>query len=239
MQPFPLRVFVLTCDPYLWALRPFAYLFNLFWSTLQPVVVGGFTPPPFPLPPNFEFFQIDPVNYPANRWSDGLIKFLRAMPDEHFALLLEDYWLCRTVDHAGVLTLLDWQASRPDNVRMDLTADRLYAGGMHDVGYWGHYDIIACPEDTPYEMSLQAAIWKKSLMLQLLEPGRSSWETEIHCNMVGRGMKVYGCRQFPVRYANGIYQGTIDWKQIEMIPEPHRSAIKEWIPREIPIRTNY
>lgn len=236
MQPNTLRVFVLTCDPYTWALKPFAYLFQIFWSSLQPVVVGGFTPPPFALPPNFQFFQIDTHNYPPNKWSDGLIKFLRAMPDEHFCLMLEDYWLCRTVDHNGIRTLLEWQEGRGDNVRMDLTADRLYGAGMHDVGYWGHYDIIECAEDAPYQMSLQAAIWKKSLMLQLLEPGRSSWETEIHCNMVGRGMRVYGSRQYLVRYANGVYQGTIDWKQIEMIPEPHRSAVRQWIPSDIPPR---
>lgn len=239
MQPFPLRVFVITNDNYLWCLKPFCYLFNIYWSTLQPVVVGGFSPPPFALPPNFEFYQIDKENYPANRWSDGLIKMLRAMPDEHFVLLLEDYWLCRTVDHNGILTLLDWQSSRADNVRMDLTADRLYGYRMHDVGYWGHYDIIECGEDAPYQMSLQAAIWKKSLMLQLLEPGKSSWETEIHCNMVGRGMRVYGTRNLPIRYANGIYQGKIDNVQIDMIPEPHRSAVKEMIPKGIPVRTNY
>ena len=36
-----LRVFVTTSDRYLWALRPFAHLFNRYWSELQPVVVSA------------------------------------------------------------------------------------------------------------------------------------------------------------------------------------------------------
>lgn len=236
MQAYPLRVFILTCNNYLWCLKPFAYLFNTFWSSLQPVVVGGFASPSFELPPNFTFYQIDKVNYGPNQWSDGLIKMLNALQDEYFVLLLEDYWLCRGVDHSGVLTLLEYMKGHPNTVRFDLTADRLYGHMMKDVDFWGHYDIIECAEDAPYQMSLQAALWKRELLLKLLEPGRSSWQTEIYTNMVGNGMRVLGSRQFPVRYANGVYQGKIDWGQINMIPEGHRDVISRWIPNEIPTR---
>ncbi len=233
MASFTLRVFTITCNRYSWALQPFAYLFNQFWSSLQPVVVGGFSLPSFPLPSNFTYHLIDREEYPANRWSDGLIRLLRAVPDEYLILLLEDYWLCRGVDHRGVLTLYEYMAQHPHVVRFDLTADRLYGHMMRDVDYYGHYDIIECSEDAPYQMSLQAAIWNKDLLLRLLQPGKSAWETELHTNMVGNGMRVLGSRQMPVRYANGVYQGKIDRGQIAMIPEPHRGVIQQWIPGEI------
>ncbi len=226
----PLRVLVLTCNSYLWAVRPFSLLFNTFWSSLQPVIVGGFALPTFPLPDNFEFFQIDKRDYPKNRWSDALIRMLEVIKDEYFVLLLEDYWLCRGVDHGGVLTLYEYMRAHPEIVRLDLTADRLYGHMMHDVEPYGHYDIIECAEDAPYQMSLQAAIWKRELLLQLLERGKSAWEVEIHTNMIGRNMRVVGSRQWPVRYANAVYQGRLDLEQIGRIPEPQKSEVLKMIP---------
>jgi hypothetical protein len=231
-----IRVFVLTCNKYLWALRPFSYLFNQYWSSLQPVVVGCFAPPSFPLPDNFTIYQIDKQDYPANKWSNGLIKMLKAVNDEFVVLLLEDYWLCRGVDHSGILTLRDYMIGHGNVVRFDLTADRLYGHMMRDVDYWGHYDIIECAEDAPYQMSLQAAIWRRELLLWLLQPDKSAWEVELHTNMVGRDVRVLGSRQYPIRYSNAVYQGKIDRGQIGNIPMPHRGVIDQWIPGEMESR---
>ena len=103
-----IRVFVYTSDPYLWCLKPYAYLFNTYWSELQDVIVGGFSHPQFPLPGNFRFHQIDRNPYPKERWSDGLIKFLGDFHDDLIVLMLEDYLLNRTVDCGGVATLADY-----------------------------------------------------------------------------------------------------------------------------------
>ena len=228
-----LRVFVLTSDKYSWALAPFSYLFNLYWSSLQPVVVAGYTPPVFGLPENFTFFSLGGVDGGPGLWSNGLIKLIASQPDEYFVLLLEDYWLCRGVDHAGILTLQAYMTDHPEVVRFDLTADRLYGYMMRDVEPFGHYDIIECSEDAPYQMSLQAAIWRKDLLLQLLQRNKSAWEVEIHTNMQGRGMRVLGSRQWPVRYANAVYKGLLDPHEVERIPEPHRSVIADWIPSHL------
>jgi hypothetical protein len=52
-----MRVYVLTSDKYLPALRPFAWLFTKYWSSTQPVTVVGFSPPTFALPENFDFLS--------------------------------------------------------------------------------------------------------------------------------------------------------------------------------------
>ena len=236
MASLPLRVFLLTCRKYAWTLRPFSYCFNLFWSSLQPVVVGGFEPLPFPLPPNFTFHQIDTYDYPARIWSNGLIKLLNEVPDDYLVILFDDYWLCRGVDHGGVLTLLDYMRQHPNVVRFDLTADRLYGHMMKDIEFYGHYDIVECAEDAPYQFSFQAAIWNKKLLLELLVPDKSPWEVEIYTNMVGRGMRVLGSRQWPVRYANAMNLGKLDRGQIDRIPEPHRSEVVKWIPAGLDVR---
>ena len=226
-----LPVVVITSDKYLWAMQPFACLFNLYWSSLQPVTVGCFQRPPFKLPPNFEVIQIDPHNYPADRWSDGLIKLLKTVHEDHFVFMLEDYFLSRTVDVAGVTACHEYIRNKPEVLRMDLTADRLYAGGMFDVEGWGHYDIIETPETTPYQMSTQAGIWNKRLFLELLVPNKSAWEVEIH-TQVPATMRVLGTRQYLVRYSNALLKGALDPRQLALLPPEHQRTIFSMIPKE-------
>lgn len=223
------NVYVEINDKYLWLLRPFSYLFNIYWSSLQRVVVAGYSRPDFRLPDNFEYFQIDPHNFPSDRWSDGMIKFLRAMPDEPFVFLLSDYWMIRTVDVRGVAACNDYILTRPNVLRIDLTDDRLFAGGVFDVDMWGSYDIIETPFGTPYQMSTQAGIWNRNLMLELIKPNMSAWDVEINI-APPENMRVLGTRQRPVRYANALNKGKIDKAQIARIPDEHRRTIIEMIP---------
>lgn len=210
-----IRTFVYTCDKYSWLLRGFCHQFQKYWSELQPVVVAGYKPPEFDLPPNFEFYSIAPEDYGKNSWTTGLIEFLQAMPDEHFVLLLEDYWICRGVNHQAVETLHEFCQQHPQVLRMDLTDDRLYCGGMTDfnyVPYYGYLDIIWTPTDSPYQCSTQAAIWSKSNLLSVLVPEESGWQMETYKPGVDIGtaknirnrsdLWVLGTRQRPVRYAN-------------------------------------
>jgi len=220
----------MTSDKYLWAVRPFATLFNVYWSELQPVMVCGFARPAFALPRNFTFYQIGPDNYPANKWSDALIYVLDKLPVDvtHLVLMLEDYWVCRTVDLRGVAGLQDYIIDKPDVLRIDLTDDRLYAGGMFDVESYGCYDIIETPYQTPYQMSTQAGIWNRRLLRSLLVPGKTAWEVEIH-TQPPQSMRVLGSRQRVIAYANALLKGKVDTVQVDRIQEPHLSFVRRCI----------
>jgi hypothetical protein len=220
-----LPVYVTTCDRYLWAMRPFAYLFNTFWSSLQPVTVVGYREPDFDLPPNFDFYSAG-KDGGQEHWTDGVIKFLQEAAADIFVLLLDDYWLNRKADNTGVGTLADYVAEHPDVLRLDLTTDRLYAGGMFEVESYGHYDIVETPFGTPYQMSTQAGIWRKSLLLELLKPGMSPWQVELQTQPPER-MRVLGTRQNPVRYANVFKGGNPDeMLNLGQIPERHVEAMR-------------
>lgn len=208
-----IRVLVFTCDKYTWALRGFAYQFNKYWSGLQPVVVCGYTPPAFSLPDNFEFFQIDKNEYPSTRWTNGLIKALKVINDDHVVIMLEDYWLCRGVNHQAVNTLHDLAQQYDNILRIDLTDDRQYNGRMREfdyLPYWGYNDILWTPPDSEYQSSLQAGIWNRKRLLEVVQPNESAWQFEI----AGTGtvirsrsdLWVLGTRQKPIRYAN-IFRG--------------------------------
>jgi len=206
-------------------MQPFAYLFNLFWSSLQEVTVLGYNTPDFPLPPNFTFMSLG-KDQGQNHWTDGLIGALRGMTDELLVLLLEDYWLCRKADNTGVATLADYVHQHPHVLRMDLTTDRLYSGGMFDVESFGHYDIVETPPGTPYQMSLQAGIWRRKLLLDLLQPGMSPWAVELQTSPP-EDYRALGTRQNPVKYANVFKGGDPDnLLNLDQIPAEHVDYMK-------------
>jgi hypothetical protein len=211
-----MRVVVLTSDKYLPALRVFAWLFNKYWSPKQEVVVGGFTPPDFDLPANFTFHSIGHfADYPVDKWSNGVIKLLQELPDDVITLMLEDYWLIRPVNTEAVRIAADYAQQFGYVLRIDLTTDRLFAGGPHypsdipDYGFAGYLDLFRKP-DTPYEMSLIAGVWRKDNLLSVLVPGESPWDVEIAGTTrvnERKDLLVLGTRQWPVRHILGLRNG--------------------------------
>jgi len=188
-----------------WALQPFAILFNKYWSTRE-VDVMCYSVPTVTLPSNFNIVSVDPIDFPRDKWADGMLLYLKNITDDAVVVLLEDYWLIRRADVDGVAKLAN--ILEENVLRVDLTTDRLYAEGVRDVGYVGHYDIIEAP-GSQYQMSLQAGIWNRKLFIEVLEalpPTRhSAWDVELEgTNIVNNGnYRVFGTRQYPVRYING------------------------------------
>jgi hypothetical protein len=226
------RVFVITSDAYLWAMWGFAYLFQTYWSDSQEVVVGCFTPPNFQLPDNYKIHSIAKTNFPPNRWSDALTKLLEDVPDDYIVLMLEDYWLTRHVDTVAVSLLTEYMRTDSSILRMDLTEDRMHAGGAFAVGAYNRCDLLETPAGTPYQMSLQTGIWNKHLLLTLLQTNRSAWETEIYTSPPDT-MRILGTRQCPVRYANVVYKGKLDYNEINKIPVEHHETIMLSIPPKL------
>ena len=168
---------------------------------MQPVTIVSYGHLPFVLPPNFTFFSIAQQEFPAEKWSNGVIDFLNILPDKWFIWFLDDYWLIRHADNPGIGTIYEYAQSVPNLLRFDLTDDRQYAGQMRDYAMYGNYDIITTPHDSPYQFSLQAALWNKDQLLKILQPNKSPWEAELH-TQVPETMTVLGTRQKLVRYVN-------------------------------------
>lgn len=199
-------VVVLTSDKYLGALRPFSWLFNKYWSSLELVTVVGFAEPDFELPHNFDFWSMGPMsNYPVDRWSDALIDYLEDRPGlHHFALMLEDYWLSRPVNTQAVKMLYDYAVQFRNVLKIDLMTDRLYAAGMTDYDNCGYLDLILSDYTSQYQMSLMTGIWNRDLMLRFLVRNESPWDVELNGTRrvaaAENGVLVLGTRQAPVRH---------------------------------------
>lgn len=199
-----MRIFVLTSDHYIKAVRAFSYLFNRHWSEDQEVTVAGFKPPDFDLPANFHFHSLgNMADYPVNKWSDALIKLLHDYTDDTFVLFLEDYWLSRPVNAQAVRMLYDYMRQFRNVLKMDLCMDRLYAAGMSDYNHCGYIDLIRSDPASQYQMSLYLGLWNRELMLRFLRTGENPWQVELDGTpRVARAadeVMVLGTRQAPCR----------------------------------------
>jgi len=213
-----------------------AYLFNKYWSAEQRVTVVGFKRPEFELPPNFKFYSVCMKELPADRWVDAARNYLETSTDSHFIMFHEDYWLVRKVNLDIIQTLYEFANAHGDIVRVDLTGDRLYASDMHDVAYLKDLDIIEAP-GSQYEMSHQAGIFNRkhylNIVSRLAKDQRSAWNVELEGTSIINNnvwMKVYGTRQWPVRYANGMLKGKLDLNELKKIEKNDYNKIVEWIP---------
>lgn len=199
-------VFVTTSDKYLRTLLPFSYLFNLYWGADQEVIVGGFSPPDFDLPNNFSFHSIgEQSSYPVEKWTDGLLDLLAAYPQYHHAvILLEDYFLSRSVDREAIRMLYDYAVQFRYVAKVDLCADRLYAAGMTDFDTCGRLDLILSDYTSQYHFSWMAGVWNLDFLRGFLQRGWSAWDCELvgtpKLAMLKDGYIVVGTRNWPLRH---------------------------------------
>lgn len=205
-----MRVVIYSSDKTSWALQPFAYLFNLYWTRDQRVSVFGNSTPPFTLPSNFTFESVGEFK-PAQQWSNDLIAALRSIDDDVICLMMDDYWLNRMVNQAAVKWCYEYMQHHPEVIRFDLTTDRLYASGIQPCGAIGYLDVIKSDPRSPYNFSLQAALWNRAALLEILVPNETPWELEEKgsARLARKPWLVLGTKQSPIHYTIAVQQGRL------------------------------
>lgn len=206
---------VLTSDKNKHLLKGFAHQFDKHAGVNNEVIIAGFNPPDFRLPPNYAFYSISNYEYPAHLWSDAVIQFLQVMPHEIMLVLLEDYWCNKEIDVRAINHLSEYMVNHRDILRMDLTSDILYKNnsldrisgpGAKTIDTCHYLDIIEVKPPCEYAISLQAAIWRKSLLLKYLVPGESPWQFEwngtTRLNKDWPSVRFLGTRQNIMTYVN-------------------------------------
>lgn len=205
-------IYVLTSDKYSDALRPFAWLLNRYWRPNPQVIVGGFTPPTFGLPPNFSFVSLGRFeDYPVGRWSDALIRMLLELPHPIFALMLEDYWITAPVDVGVYQVCVDYMHQFDYVTRLDLTGDRLHSGFAKDYGMAGDVKLLISDPESQYHMSLMAGLWRRERLLSILVANESPWEVELNgtprLRALAKSTIVLGTDRWPVRHTLAFRSG--------------------------------
>jgi hypothetical protein len=198
------RVFITTCNSYIPALQPMAYMMRKYWHPMPDVVVIGFDRlPDFDLPANWVFASLGPQeNYPFNKWSDAVMDFLLDVDDDVFLLMLEDMWPIRKVDTEALDILYHYMQQFQYVAKMDVCGDRLYAMGAVPYGYVSRIDLMKSMPGSPYHMSLMPGFWRKKHMLNALVRGESPHQVELVGTTRLSHMQdviVLGTRQWPLR----------------------------------------
>lgn len=229
-----MKIVVPTYSKTYWCLKPFTYLFNKYWEREEAVILH-YPEIPFELPGNFLKYQVYYQDVEKNKWADGIISYLKTINDKSVIIMLEDYWLTRKVNRDAVNILNTLIENNDSILRIDLTADRLYAGGMRDVGYVEWIDLVEAPK-SPYQMSLQAGIWNREYFIEIVEKlpenRRSGWDIELVGNNIFENeteYRVFGTRQFPVRYENGMNVVTGANKELKTMTKIDKDFIMKWL----------
>lgn len=243
------RVIVTTSNKYLWALRPFAYLFNKFWSDEQAVVVGHYKPPQFDLPLNFSLIQMLPTQPRRTRWSNGIISLLNKIDDNIFVFMLEDFFLVRPVSQSAIHELYNFMLGHPEIGRIGLT-DELYEeerGVFHTK--LNDIALLKSKFTHPFYLSCQASLWRRAAFLEVLFPNTSAHDFEIsvkpiqgHLPASELSFRVLGVRDSAVRYVRAVHNTDPNvWHthDLDARGSPHdrsfSKALVDEVIREVPL----
>lgn len=223
-----MKILTMTSKQYHWLLPGFCYLFNEYWPD-QRVVIGTDVAPNVDLPDNFNIYSYNNgLPLPAKEWSDGLKYALESIPGERVILMFEDYWLSRKVNNDKIVAIEKYVEYYPVILRFDLTTDRKFAGDARDWGTYAGMGLVTTPFASPYQFSLQAAMWNKHLLMQLLDETKSPWELEVHTQPPPR-MRVLGTKGHIVKYVNVVLSGGEVEKKtsFEGVPKKHMDVLEE------------
>lgn len=211
----------MTSDRRNWLLRGFAHQWKKYGCGV-PLIVAGFTKPEFELPDWITFHSIGKFeDYPASRWSNALIKLLgHDFSFSHVGILLEDYFLTRTMDVEALVMASHYMQDHPDILRFDLTTDRLNSKNFKNLESARRFDLIESLGDQ-YDLSLQASYWNVESLLKVARPDESPWQLEL--DGTGRlkdyqGMRVVGTRQNPISYLIAVRNGHFSFDGSWMYP---------------------
>lgn len=226
-----MKVSILTSDNHSWLLKGFFHQWDKYAAgfDLIPEVVGFTQPKDL----HSRFVSLGKFeDYPVQKWSDAIIKYLSGLDDDLVTFVLEDYWLIRKVNFEAIVIAEQYMFANPDVIRFDLAADRMFSKDARYIGSIGQLDL--CEAKGPYSLSFQASIFRKDLLLKVLRENESPWQTEI--NGSGRlnnlPYKVVGSYQWPMNYLIVANKGQIDITGSWMYPartisfEDHADLLK-------------
>ena len=205
-----MKTVIFTSDKHQWLLKGFLHQWAKYGLAELKLEVAGFTNPGF-LPPEVSFESIgDFKDYPVDKWSSGIIQYLRNIEDEMFLFMLEDYWLLRPINREHLMMAYQFMVDHKDVARFDVAADRMFNKSARYVGSYKTLDI--CEAKGDYSLSFQASIYRREMLLEALRPSETPWQSELKGTYRLNAMhyKVVGSYQWPVNYLIAMNKGRID-----------------------------
>jgi len=207
-----MKVFVATCDDYVSALTPYAYLFNKFWSDdIEVTVLNRGTISEYELPKNFSIIALG-SNNGSKGWTTDFHNYFSTVEDDYFIFMQEDHFFIKPFNeyvYEQLLTCLDDNIGRIDltnnSINKSYTTYRIIIDpiyGQSDV------EVTELSQTSMYRVCCQPSIWSKEYMLKYMKPGLGGpWEFELQ-DYYNDGYKILGTnRNYPVVVSNALVKG--------------------------------
>ena len=161
-----MKVVILTCDNYDWIVPIFLHFYKKYWPE-KPYETEIIT----------ESNHLDGYVFYTKgvSWSSGILNYLEQSSDNKFLLLMEDYIIKGPVNTGRVQLAERLCEGNVGCVRLN-APDKYYSRHTIESGtkFYKEY-----PLDKPYSMSMQAAIWQKQYLIELLRHKEDAWQAEL------------------------------------------------------------
>lgn len=169
-------VFVNTTDSFEDCWQPFFFLFKKFWPQYNGRIY---------LNTELKTFYYSGLNIISiknglieSKWTDCLIKALSNISDENVLYFQEDYFLHSPVNHEFLYELYK-QFVDNDYDCLHLT-DQCSNGPF--IKKTTNEYIWEIHKNADYRISTQAAFWKRSSLIKIIDSGKTAWEFEHYSN---------------------------------------------------------
>ena len=192
-----LNIYITTSDNYHHCLKPFAFLFNKFWSSDTKVTFIGYKNPKVKLPSNFDFVSLGKQRGPFY-YAEDLRLFYESIEDSYFISTMEDQFILDYVNF-DVIDKLSDNLNQEKIGRVCLTNSifQSHMGKKHN--YYDNdskYKIIEYSQDSEFRMTTEWSIWNKDYLCEYLLDGMSPWQFESISskNAKNNGYHLIGCK---------------------------------------------
>ena len=188
-------ILVVSCDRYRDLWTPFFTLFKRYWPDCNmPVYLGT----------NCAHADVAGVTIlnagEDEAWSRRLRYFLQTIDTSYVLVMLEDFFLDRRVSNAEILRQIELLQ------RLDGVALRLFPNPPADYFLDG---VGILHVQSPYRVSLQAAIWNRRRLMDLLVDEESPWEFERRGSKRSRALSggFYSVAKAVIHYQHVVERG--------------------------------
>lgn len=191
-----LSILVVSCDKYadLWPV--FFNLFNKYWAKCSYNVYLG---------SNYKTYNgVRNISIHEDKsWTENVKNMLVNIDSNYVILLLEDFFITDYVDESRIEDVL---AYVKDN-QVDIM--RLWPVPKPEKVVDKDKSIGLVRNGSPYCISTMPAIWKKDVLLQLLEEKQSAWEFEQNNSKIASAyqIKIMSTMQPCIKIINGVERG--------------------------------
>jgi hypothetical protein len=170
-------ILILSCDKYSDAWNPFFLLMQKYWPDCKFDVFLGTNEK------GFDFPGIKVLKSgKARDWSADTSAILEQIPHENVIILLEDYFIMKPVDEVWLNKCISFLSEK------NASFMRIASFRKDHFPMYAYDPIIENPEfgitrnEAPYKVNLQAGIWNKKDLIDLIKKGESPWEFEVNAS---------------------------------------------------------